>query len=151
LDDLFVQPGAQFLAWEDVMGGDPFARLRECFVRLRECFVRVGLKHEAFTRPAQIENLFDYSVAKGAKVTVGGSLDAADRTIHPTMLTDVTPGMLIMQEEIFGPIVPGLTYQPIDDVIEYIAVRGNPLALYIFSVTTETTLKEYAAERHRAA
>jgi aldehyde dehydrogenase (NAD+) len=82
---------------------------------------------------ARIKKLFDDAVAKGAKVAVGGTLDAADRTIHPTMLTDVTPDMLIMQEEIFGPIVPVLTYKAIDDVIEYIAGRGKPLALYMFS------------------
>ena len=82
---------------------------------------------------ARIKKLFDDAVAKGAKVAVGGTLEGADRTIHPTMLTDVTPDMLIMQEEIFGPIVPVLTYKKIDDVIEYIAGRGKPLALYIFS------------------
>jgi len=82
---------------------------------------------------ARIKRLFDDAVAKGAKIAVGGTLEGADRTIHPTMLTDVTPDMLIMQEEIFGPIVPVLTYNKIDDVIEYISGRGKPLALYIFS------------------
>jgi len=82
---------------------------------------------------ARIKRLFDDAVAKGAKIAVGGTLEGADRTIHPTMLTDVTPDMLIMQEEIFGPIVPVLTYKKIDDVIEYISGRGKPLALYIFS------------------
>ena len=82
---------------------------------------------------ARIKRLFDDAVAKGAKIAVGGTLEGADRTIHPTMLTDVTPDMLIMQEEIFGPIVPVLTYKKIDDVIEYISSRGKPLALYIFS------------------
>jgi aldehyde dehydrogenase (NAD+) len=53
------------------------------------------------------------------------------------MLTDVTPDMLIMQEEIFGPIVPVLTYKNIDDVIDYISGRGKPLALYIFSNNRE--------------
>ncbi len=81
----------------------------------------------------RIKRLFDDAVAKGAKIAVGGTLEGADRTIHPTMLTDVTPDMLIMQEEIFGPIVPVLTYEKIDDVIEYISGRGKPLALYIFS------------------
>ncbi|MBZ5671803.1 MAG: aldehyde dehydrogenase family protein, partial [Acidobacteriia bacterium] len=52
----------------------------------------------------------------------------ADRTIHPTMLTDVTPDMLIMQEEIFGPIVPVLSYKNLDEVIEYIERRDKPLA-----------------------
>ncbi len=82
---------------------------------------------------ARIKKLFDDAIAKGARIAVGGTLEGADRTIHPTMLTDVTPDMLIMQEEIFGPIVPVLTYEKIDDVIEYISGRGKPLALYIFS------------------
>jgi aldehyde dehydrogenase (NAD+) len=82
---------------------------------------------------ARIKKLFDDALAKGAKIAVGGTLEGTDRTIHPTMLTDVTPDMLIMQEEIFGPIVPVLTYTNIDDVIEYISDRGKPLALYIFS------------------
>jgi len=72
-------------------------------------------------------------VSKGAKIAVGGILEAADRTIHPTMLTDVTPDMLIMQEEIFGPIVPVLTYENLDEVIAYVAGRAKPLALYIYS------------------
>jgi aldehyde dehydrogenase (NAD+) len=81
----------------------------------------------------RIKNLFDDAIAKGAKIAVGGTLERADRTIHPTMLTDVTPDMQIMQEEIFAPIVPVLTYENIDDVIEHISGHGKPLALYIYS------------------
>lgn len=82
---------------------------------------------------ARIKRLFDDAVEKGARVAVGGVLDEADRTIHPTLLTDVTPDMAIMQEEIFGPIVPVMTYEDIDDVVGYIAERDKPLALYIYS------------------
>jgi len=82
---------------------------------------------------ARIKKLFDDAVAKGAKVAVGGTLEQADRTIHPTMLTDVTPDMQIMQEEIFAPIVPVVTYKNIDEVIDHISRRGKPLALYIYS------------------
>jgi aldehyde dehydrogenase (NAD+) len=82
---------------------------------------------------ARIKKHFDDAVDKGAKVAVGGTLEEADRTIHPTMLTDVTPDMLIMQEEVFGPVVPVMSYKSIDDVIEYISGRGKPLALYIYS------------------
>ena len=82
---------------------------------------------------ARIKRLFDDAVAKGAKVAVGGTLEEADRTVHPTLLTDVSPEMLIMQEEIFGPVVPVLTYRNLDEVIEYIEQRDKPLALYIFS------------------
>ena len=82
---------------------------------------------------SRIRKLFDDAVDKGAKIAVGGTLDSADRTIHPTMLTDVTPDMMIMQEEIFGPIVPVLTYQNLEEVIDYISRRGKPLALYMYS------------------
>ncbi len=86
----------------------------------------------------RIKKLFDDAVAKGAKIAVGGTLEEADRTIHPTLLTDVTPDMLIMQEEIFGPIVPVLTYKNIDDVIAYVSSRPKPLALYIYSKSQNT-------------
>jgi aldehyde dehydrogenase (NAD+) len=82
---------------------------------------------------ARIKKLFDDALAKGAKVAVGGTLEAADRTIHPTLLIDVTPDMQIMQEEIFAPIVPVVTYRNIDEVIQHISGRGKPLALYIYS------------------
>ena len=88
------------------------------------------VNEQNFTR---IKKLFDEAVAKGAKVAVGGTLEQGDRTIHPTLLTDVTPDMQIMQEEIFAPIVPVVTYQNIDEVIGHISGRAKPLALYIYS------------------
>jgi len=83
-----------------------------------------------FTR---IRKLFDDAIARGAKVAVGGVLEEADRTIHPTLLTDVTPDMQIMQEEIFGPIVPVMTYKNFDEAVTYIAEHDKPLALYVYS------------------
>ena len=88
-----------------------------------------------FTR---IRKLFDDAVAKGAKVAVGGTLEQTDRTIHPTLLTDVTADMQIMQEEIFAPIVPVVTYKNIDEVIAHISGRAKPLALYIYSNDQDT-------------
>jgi aldehyde dehydrogenase (NAD+) len=81
----------------------------------------------------RIKRLFDDAVAKGAKVAVGGIFEAADRTVHPTLLTDVTPDMLILQEEIFGPLIPVLTYKDMDEVVTYIEEHDKPLALYIYS------------------
>jgi aldehyde dehydrogenase (NAD+) len=88
------------------------------------------VNEQNFTR---INKLFDDAVAKGAKVAVGGTLEPGDRTIHPTLLTDVTPDMQIMQEEIFAPIVPLVTYRNLDEVIGHITRGGKPLALYIYS------------------
>ena len=64
---------------------------------------------------------------------VGGILEEADRSIYPTLLTDVTPDMLIMQEEIFAPIVPVMTCENFDDAVAYIAERNKLLALYMYS------------------
>ena len=84
---------------------------------------------------ARIKQLLEDAVSKGATIAVGGTLEAADRTIHPTLLTDVTPDMLIMQEEVFGPIVPVMTYATLNDAITFISDRAKPLALYIYSNT----------------
>jgi aldehyde dehydrogenase (NAD+) len=82
---------------------------------------------------SRVKALFDDAVAKGATIAAGGELDASDLTIHPTMLTDVTPQMKIMQEEIFAPILPVMTYDTLDQVIGYIEARDKPLALYMYS------------------
>jgi aldehyde dehydrogenase (NAD+) len=81
----------------------------------------------------RVKSLFDDAVSKGATVAVGGKLEEGDLTIHPTMLTDVTPQMKILQEEIFAPVLPVMTYDDLDQVIGYIEARDKPLALYIFS------------------
>jgi len=81
----------------------------------------------------RVKALFDDAVAQGATVAVGGQLDEEDLTVHPTMLTGVTPQMKILQEEIFAPILPVMTYDSIDQAIDYIDQRDKPLALYVFS------------------
>jgi aldehyde dehydrogenase (NAD+) len=85
----------------------------------------------------RVKALYDDAISKGAKVAFGGQFDAEDRTIHPTVLKNVTPDMKIMQEEIFAPILPMLTYNQLDEAITYINDRDKPLALYIFSNNDE--------------
>jgi len=81
----------------------------------------------------RVKGLFDDAVAQGATVAVGGTFEEADLTVHPTMLTDVTPQMKILQEEIFAPLLPVMTYDSLDQAIGYIEARDKPLALYVFS------------------
>ncbi|MEO0063251.1 MAG: Aldehyde dehydrogenase [Pseudomonadota bacterium] len=81
----------------------------------------------------RVKAMVDDAVAQGATVAAGGVMEADDLTIHPTMLTDVNPQMKILQEEIFAPVLPVMTYDKLDQVIEYIEARDKPLALYIFS------------------
>lgn len=81
----------------------------------------------------RVKAMFDDAVAKGATVAVGGTFEAEDLTVHPTMLTDVTPQMTIMQDEIFAPVIPVMTYDTLDQAIGYIEARDKPLALYVYS------------------
>ena len=62
----------------------------------------------------------------------GGHYDRAERYLSPTILTDVSPDAPVMQEEIFGPIFPVLTFKQIEEVTEFVAKRERPLALYYF-------------------
>ncbi|WAT17762.1 aldehyde dehydrogenase family protein [Aurantiacibacter sp. MUD11] len=85
----------------------------------------------------RVKGMVDDAVAKGATVAVGGQMDEEDLTIHPTMLTNVTPQMKIMQDEIFAPVLPVMTYDNLDQVVDYIEARDKPLALYMFSPSEE--------------
>ena len=86
-------------------------------------------------RPAfeRLQRLLSDSLAAGARVEIGGKVDAAERYIAPTILTGVGWDAPPMREEIFGPILPVLTYSSLDEVIANINARGKPLALYVFS------------------
>lgn len=70
---------------------------------------------------------------EGQRVVFGGQCDDKLLRIAPTLLEDTDPDSPIMQEEIFGPILPMLTYRSFDEAISFIRGREKPLALYIFS------------------
>ena len=67
------------------------------------------------------------------KIAIGGESDERQRYIAPTVLVDVTASDSVMQEEIFGPILPVLTVQSIDEAISFVNARSHPLALYVFA------------------
>ena len=90
---------------------------------------------------ARVRGLVDDAVAQGATIVAGGELDEADLTVHPTMLTGVTPQMKILQEEIFAPVLPVMTYDNLDQVIGYIEARDKPLALYVYSDNEDNVQK----------
>ena len=69
----------------------------------------------------------------GEDIIVGGNSDPEKRFIEPTILDNITWDSKIMGEEIFGPILPILTYTDVEDVITVVNAHPKPLALYIFS------------------
>lgn len=67
-----------------------------------------------------------------SKVLIGGRTDAADRYIEPTLLAEVDPASPVMQEEIFGPVLPMLPFDEIAEAVALVNDREKPLALYYF-------------------
>lgn len=72
-------------------------------------------------------------------IVFGGHSDEDERYIEPTLLDHVTSDSAIMQEKIFGPILPILTYQSLDEAIAFIHQRPKPLSLYLFSEDENAT------------
>ncbi|MDX3641392.1 aldehyde dehydrogenase family protein [Streptomyces sp. MB09-02B] len=72
------------------------------------------------------------------RTVVGGGSDRTGKYIAPTVLADVDPKSPVMQEEIFGPILPIVTVSGLDEAIGFINDRDKPLALYVFSESGET-------------
>lgn len=82
---------------------------------------------------ARVGGLIDEALDKGARAETGGSHDSANRYVAPTLLCDVPQSSAILHEEIFGPVLPILEFDEIDEAISYINGRPKPLALYVWS------------------
>ena len=82
--------------------------------------------------------LIDDAVRYGGKVACGGISDVEARYVAPTLLRDVPANTHIRQEEIFGPVLPVLTYESLDAVIEDINAAPKPLALYTWTRDART-------------
>ncbi len=84
----------------------------------------------------RLQDLAADALARGATGTeinpANEALDAADRKIAPTLITGTTGEMRLMQEEIFGPLLPLVGYRDLDEAIAYVNARPRPLALYYF-------------------
>ncbi len=121
-----VQPLAEAVA-DNIkkMYGDTEEARRDC-----ENFVRIIESKAVERHKALIED----AIAKGAKAVIGGAeyCDSGARYTPATVLTGVTPEMDIMKSEIFGPILPIVAYDSLDEAIAFVQSRPKPLALYIF-------------------
>jgi aldehyde dehydrogenase (NAD+) len=82
---------------------------------------------------ARVQRLCESAVAAGAEVITGGPKPSDPRAIPPTVIAGVTPDSAVMQEEIFGPVLPMMTVRNLDEAIAFINAREKPLAAYLFS------------------
>jgi aldehyde dehydrogenase (NAD+) len=94
-----------------------------------DSFARIINQHHV----DRLSGLLQDALDQGAVVNVGGTVDPEVKFVAPTVLTGLQDGMRILEEEIFGPLLPILPYQHLDDALAYVNERPKPLALYAFS------------------
>ncbi|ADO43060.1 coniferyl aldehyde dehydrogenase [Ketogulonicigenium vulgare] len=82
---------------------------------------------------ARLNGLIEDAAAKGARIVpLGRQAEPRAHALAPTLILDPTDEMEVMQEEIFGPVLPVVTYRDLDEAIAYVNARPRPLALYYF-------------------
>jgi aldehyde dehydrogenase (NAD+) len=93
----------------------------------------------------RLNDLLQDALQHGAKMVYGGNANQADRFFHPVVLTNIPQNSRLLEEEIFGPILPVVTFSNIDQAVTFINARPKALALYLFTNnrrTREKVLKE---------
>ncbi|MBQ5645223.1 MAG: aldehyde dehydrogenase family protein, partial [Bacteroidaceae bacterium] len=103
--------------------GKAVTRLHGNDIKASRHFVRL-VNENAFNRVS--------GYLKDGKIALGGTTDAKERYIEPTLLTDVPLTAPVMQEEIFGPVLPMIPFNDRNEAIKFINEREKPLALYYF-------------------
>jgi len=90
----------------------------------------------------RLASLIEQAKKDGEEIITGGKVDLEDRYISPTIVKTTNPSTSkLMQDEIFGPILPIISINNIDEAIQFINDRPKPLALYVFSNNSSTASK----------
>ena len=106
-------------------------KLQECIVNFYGTNPQTSPDYCRIVNERQFKRL--QALLKDGDIVTGGQTDLAEKYIAPTLITNVSLESELMQEEIFGPILPILDYANLEDAIAFINQRPKPLALYLFS------------------
>ncbi len=144
----FVNNGQTCIAPDYVLIDETIAE--EYFARLIESTKRLFLeKNESFQQSSnycrivndkhfqRLDKMLMEAVNEGAVIRMGGPNDSATRFFHPTILSNIAPTSAIMKEEIFGPVLPIITFRHLDEAIAIVNSQAKPLALYVFSQSSD--------------
>jgi acyl-CoA reductase-like NAD-dependent aldehyde dehydrogenase len=104
------------------------AQLYPDFARNRDYTSIVSDRHYA-----RLQRLADEAQAAGAQLHPLAASDAAARRFAPTLVTNAPAHVALMQEEIFGPLLPLVPYDSLDEALAYVNARPRPLALYLYA------------------
>ena len=122
--------------------GEFITKATAAFARLYPDYARHGDYASVINerRYTHLVSLRDAAVAAGAQAHPLGAADgdATARRMPPTLLTNVTPDAQVMNEEVFGPLLPLVGYDKLDDALAYVAAHPHPLSLYLFDDDART-------------
>jgi len=81
----------------------------------------------------RLSSLIERAKKEGVEIITGGTVDVNDQYIAPTLIRNVSKTSVLMEDEIFGPILPVLTWDSIEEAADYVNSRDKPLAAYLYS------------------
>ena len=112
--------------------------------RRSESYARI-VNNRHFQR---VNSYLEDAAEKGATIVHGGATESANDFIEPTVVTDLHPTSKLMTEEIFGPVLPVITFKSLDEPLAMINSKEKPLALYIYSKSNRNI--DYVIQNTRA-
>lgn len=108
------------------------AKIKECIKQFYGENPQTSTSYGRIINEKNLNRLVNY-LKDGGDIIAGGQYDKDDLYLAPTLVDNVKLASPLMQEEIFGPILPIIAYDSLDEVTAFIKERAKPLALYIFS------------------
>lgn len=146
----FINNGQTCVAPDYILVDETIAQpfIQKLIAQIKKLFIEGGKSLKESVHYARIVNekhfdrlqrLLLNAKQNGASIEFGGETDRSTLFFHPAVLTNITPHMHLSDEEIFGPILPVITFKAIDDAIASINHKPKPLALYVF--TSERSIK----------
>lgn len=113
------------------------AKLKDVIPKILKDFYGADIQkssdYSRIVNEKNFQRLMKLLQATKGKVILGGNSDAGDKYIAPTVVTDVPPDDVLMEEELFGPILPIVAVASVDEAIDFINRREKPLALYVYT------------------
>ena len=113
--------------------------VNECINATKEFYGENPINNEEFGRIINLKHMNRLSnilTYDKEKIVYGGKVDFEQKYISPTILKNVTINDKVMNDELFGPILPILKYKNMEDLKYFLSIYKNPLALYVFSEDT---------------
>ncbi|HZA12658.1 aldehyde dehydrogenase family protein [Mycobacterium sp.] len=147
--DADIDVAAKRIAWIKLLNGGQTcvapdyvladAKIRDDLVnKINQSITRFGSDQPAGMRivnQRQFDRLTGYLAETKGAVAVGGGSDRSELRLQPTVVVDPDPDEPLMRNEIFGPILPIITVESLDEAIKFVNARPKPLSAYLFTST----------------